>query len=167
MVLSFNQPVNQKSAKQLAALAVQLAKISGEMVEFATCFLAHAATDQNDVSTSKNDKTSSSPPEPEQRRKPASKAEVLASVKAARDVIGQHNQPVEISEIFSDVAARGFVINTTKPVMTYGARIRDYRNRVGLIYLQGFGWWLAERPYPPANYSPANVSRIGKHTNIT
>jgi hypothetical protein len=103
------------------------------------------------------------PPAPEPRRKPASKAEVLASVKAARDVIGQRNQPVQVSALFQEINARGFVINTPKPILTYAARLRDYRTRIGLAYLDGFGWWLVERPYPAANYIPPNVSRIGKH----
>jgi hypothetical protein len=95
--------------------------------------------------------------------KPATKAEVLASVRAAREIIGQENRPVQMGSLFQAVSARGFVINTPKPVLTYAARLRDYRTRVGLTYLDGFGWWPVERPYPPANYTPANVSRIGKH----
>jgi hypothetical protein len=97
------------------------------------------------------------------RRTPASNAEVIASVKAAREVIGQHNKPVHVGTLFREISERGCVIDTPKPALTYGARLRDNRKAIGLTYLEGFGWWLSERPYPPANYMPSSVSRSGRH----
>jgi hypothetical protein len=157
---------NHYSTKRWVQLVAQLAKISADMVEVMTTdFFAETLTPNQTASTQSDTvpPTSAPEPEPQPRQKPASKAEVLASVKVARDVIGLQNQPVQVSALFQEVIARGFVINTPKPVLTYAARLRDYRDRVGLKYLEGLGWWLAERLYPPANYVPTNITRIGKH----
>jgi hypothetical protein len=35
-----------------------------------------------------------------------------------------------------------------------GDALRMYAEQEGLIFLEGHGWWLKERPYPPANYYP-------------
>src|SRR5260370_41676706 len=83
-----------------------------------------------------------SPSEPP-RRKTASKDEVLASVKAVRDVIGNKNRPMQINALFQEISALGFVIDTPKPILTFGARLRDHRTPANLIYLKGFGWSLA------------------------
>ena len=149
-----------KSAKRLADLAAQLAKQSAELIELASALLAEPPTANpcavGDTGKAPETATPVRPP-------PASKTEVIASVKAAREVIGLHNKPVQIGTLFREINARGYIIETQKPVFTYGARLRDHRKTIGLTYLQGFGWWLVERPYPPANYTPSSVSRIGRH----
>jgi hypothetical protein len=86
-------------------------------------------------------------------------------VKIARLAIGAQNKPLNLDVLYSEACARGFHINTNKPTQTYGARLRDRRKRVGLIYLKGHGWWLSERPYSPANYIPSTTSRAVMHMN--
>jgi hypothetical protein len=93
------------------------------------------------------------------------KHEVLESVKVARLAIGDRNKPLNLDVLYSEACARGFLINTSRPTYTYGARLRDRKKRVGLIFLKGHGWWLSERPYPPANYMPSTTSRAGMHVN--
>jgi hypothetical protein len=154
--------IQKQSAQHLDDFAAFVAKAFVTMVEM-TVVEAEDATVPDQPETTQPDEVEAQAPAPERRRKPASKAEVLASVKAARDVIGQHNQPVKMTALFQDVAARGFIFSTPKPIVTFSARVRDYRKIVGLTYLDGCGWWLTERPYPPANYVPPNISRIGKH----
>jgi hypothetical protein len=153
-----------QSTKRLDEFAAYVAKAFVTMVEM-TNVKSEDVPAPIQAETAQPDEVhvKSSPQVPERRGKPASKAEVLASVKAARDVIGQQNRPVQMGPLFQDIVARGFVISTPKPVSTFAARVRDYRKVVGLTYLDGCGWWLAERPYPPANYAPPNVFRIGKH----
>jgi hypothetical protein len=161
MHYTFHKSPNHASAKKLAELATQLARLSSDMVELASGLLAESVMSNQDSPNVQADNRSTAAPE--SRRKPASKDEVIASVKAARDVIGQHNQPIQVGVLFKEISAKGFIINTPRPVLTYAARLRDNRKRVGLIYLDGFGWWPVERPYPPAQYMPSSISRIGKH----
>jgi hypothetical protein len=159
---SFQQSTNHSSAKRLAELATQLAKMSSDMVELASGLLTDSPVPNYVKAPRSATVSAASAPAPEQQRKPASKAEVIASVKAAREVIGQHNHPVPIGILFKEISARGYVVSTPRPLLTYGARLRDNRRTIGLTYLEGFGWWLVERPYLPANYAPSTISRIGK-----
>lgn len=151
--------------KNLSQLAGQLAKISADVNQLTASLLLSEVDLRNraELPAAQTEPVPLTTPSAEMRPKPASKTEVLASVKVARDVIGQRNRPVQVSDLFKEVRVRGFEIHTAKPVQTYASRIRDYRIRVGLIYLEGFGWWPIERPYPPANYTPVNITRIGKH----
>lgn len=150
---------------RLAECTTLLAKLSADLVELTTDFLTQT-TKLNEEAASRPESVPSPVPRvapaAEHRRKPASKIEVLASVKVGREVIGQQNQPVQVSALYKEVSARGFAINTPRPSLTYSARLRDYRKPVGLIYLKNFGWWLSERPYAPAHYVPTNITRIGK-----
>jgi hypothetical protein len=141
-----------------------LAKISADLVEVTSDLLIQKAQFDGGTVPQAEPVTEPRSSAPQQgQSKPASKAEVLASVKAGREVIGQQNRPVQVSILYREISVRGFVIGTREPVSTYAARLRDYKKRVGLIYLEGFGWWLIERPYPPANYVPESVIRIGKN----
>lgn len=156
--------IPHNTAIRLSKCATLLAKVSSDLVELASDLLIQSS--KSDGSTARRQEEATSPSSstsPRDQAKPASKAEVLASVKAAREVIGQENRPVHVSVLYREVNARGFVIRTLKPVLTYGSRLRDYKKRVGLIYLDGFGWWLVERPYPAANYTPESIIRIGKN----
>jgi hypothetical protein len=153
------------SVKRLAELATHFAKLSIDMVEMTTSLLVEPPIADATETTRFDPAAPTSPTSPSEppRRKAASKDEVLASVKAVRDVIGNKNRPMQINALFQEISALGFVIDTPKPILTFGARLRDHRTPANLIYLKGFGWWLAERPYPAANYIPPNVTRIGKH----
>ena len=147
--------------KRQAEIAAISAKAAADMAEVTAFILSYHR--MHDLNSSKTAAHDHQPAPPRIRRPaPASKEEVLASVKVAREVIGQQNRPVQISELYQEVTARGFVIKTPKPVLTYGARLRDYRKQVGLTYLDGLGWWPVERPYPQANYNPANALRVAK-----
>jgi hypothetical protein len=156
-------PISHNTVIRLSKCATLLAKVSADLVEVSSALLMQTS-EVNDVPP-RQEEVAETPlsASGKNQAKPASKAEVLASVKAGRDVIGQQNRPVQISTLYREVSLRGFVINRQKAVSTYAARIRDYKKRVGLIYLEGFGWWLIERPYPPANYTPESVIRIGKN----
>jgi hypothetical protein len=157
-------PISHNTVVRLSKCATLLAKVTADLVEVSNALLMQTS-EVNDVAPPRQEEVAETPSatSAKHQTKPASKAEVLASVKAGRDVIGQQNRPVQISILYREVSLRGFVIKRQKAVSTYAARIRDYKKRVGLIYLEGFGWWLIERPYPPANYAPESVIRIGKN----
>jgi len=156
--------ISHNNAVRLSKCATLLAKVSADLVEVTSDLLMQTSR-ANDGTPPRQPEVTETPSSAsaKDQAKPASKAEVLASVKAGRDVIGQQNRPVQVSILYREVSGRGFVIRRQKPVSTYAARIRDYRKRVGLIFLEGFGWWMVERPYPPANYVPESIIRIGKN----
>jgi hypothetical protein len=89
----------------------------------------------------------------------------IRSVEIAREVIGVANKPLPIDILYKTAQTQGFVTNTKKPNMTYGARIRDQKARVGLTFLKGFGWWLEERPFAAAKYFPSTNGRASSHVN--
>ena len=32
--------------------------------------------------------------------------------------------------------------------------LETHGDAAGLVFLEGYGWWLKNKPYPPANYYP-------------
>jgi hypothetical protein len=84
---------------------------------------------------------------------------ILESVKAARIAIGTANKPLQLEALHEYAKANGFQIFTPDPKGTYSARLRDKAHRVGLVFLKGYGWWLSERPYEPANYRPGTPAK--------
>jgi len=85
------------------------------------------------------------------------------SVVAARRKIEEAGKPQPLDKLFDHIRTSGFRINTNKPRSTFGARLRDYSGRVGIIYLKGNGWWLSDRPYKPASYSLNSPTGHGDH----
>jgi hypothetical protein len=91
--------------------------------------------------------------------------EVAKSVDVAREIVNASGKPLMLAQLFHQVRARGYLVNTRDPQKTYSARLRDHADRVGLIYLRGHGWWLKERPYIDGNYVPMIASRMDQHVN--
>lgn len=81
------------------------------------------------------------------------------SVKAARAAIERAKKPLMLQPLYAMVASKGFSIKTDTPTDTFGARLRDCSKEVGLVFLQGHGWWLRERPYKAADYRPSAPTR--------
>ena len=140
----------QKALARQAEITSALAKISADLIGIGT-FLASYHKMLAIQPTS-----GSSVQIEQQKQRQVDRVDplVLESVKIARIAIGAANKPLPLGVLYDDARAKGFQILSENPRGTYGARLRDHHKRIGLIFLRKFGWWLSERPYEPANYSP-------------
>jgi hypothetical protein len=94
-------------------------------------------------------------PKPQRQTQPANNdPAVRASVVAAREIIERVGKPCSVAMLYQETAARGFAIYTRNPLLTFSARLRDYKEELGLVYLKGHGWWLLEKVYKPASHRP-------------
>ena len=71
-----------------------------------------------------------------------------------REIIYEANRPLTRSGLLKALDERGIPIggtNRSKNMGTIMWRLSD-----DFVSLEGFGYWLRDRPYPPAGYDPAD-----------
>lgn len=78
--------------------------------------------------------------------------------KHAREIILDAGRPVPRKELFEDLASRGIHIHGKDPEMVLSTMM--WRMPQDFIRLAGYGYWLRELPYAPANYEGARAFAI-------
>jgi hypothetical protein len=74
---------------------------------------------------------------------------------AAREIIAERGEPISRADLFKALAERGIKIQSeSDPEMVLSTMLWRTRNRV--VRLKTGGYWLPERPWPPAGYNPEN-----------
>ena len=74
---------------------------------------------------------------------------------AARDVIRQAGHPMIRPDLMRALRERGVFIEGTNPDVVLSTMLH---RTVGLVkHLKGFGYWLHDEPYPPADYIPGQT----------
>jgi hypothetical protein len=80
---------------------------------------------------------------------------------AARRVIQERGEPVSRADLFKALAERGVeIVSGSDPEMVLSTML--WRMQDQIVRLKSGGYWLAERPYPPAAYDPANTEELVK-----
>jgi len=75
-------------------------------------------------------------------------------VAAAARVIREKGHPMSRRDIHAALSARGIVVRGADEVKALGTML--WRSGVGVLtQLEGYGYWLADEPYPLAGYDPA------------
>lgn len=72
---------------------------------------------------------------------------------AALSLIRAAGKPLGRQELYDELTAKGLVIHGKDPVMVFSTML--WRERSRIARLRGFGYWPADKPYPPAQYFPA------------
>ena len=82
------------------------------------------------------------------------KSETQKTVDTVREIIEAEGKPMPLGQIFRALTDRGISMPGKNPRNTLGARLS---NSEAVVPLPGFGWWLVERPFGPANYPPSDA----------
>jgi hypothetical protein len=73
-------------------------------------------------------------------------------VEASRRIVSEHGSPLGRSELYKKLGERGIVLNGSDPEMVLSTML--WRSKERIIRLPRCGYWMTERPYPIARYSP-------------
>lgn len=76
---------------------------------------------------------------------------VEASVDDAIRIMATQKDPVPIGFIVNGLIKRGHKFPSQNPNGTMGGRLRDYKNKKGLMHVRGYGWWLKARHHTTHN----------------
>lgn len=73
-------------------------------------------------------------------------------IKAAKEILLNSPHPMSRSELLKRLTAEGVEVIGTNPANTLGTTL----SRAPTVFtnLKGFGYWLVDRAYGPASYSP-------------
>lgn len=71
---------------------------------------------------------------------------------AVLQLIAEAGVPLTRAELFDRLTAKGYRIEGKNPLMVFSTMLWRERNRIAR--LRGFGYWPADKSYPPAQYSP-------------
>lgn len=87
-------------------------------------------------------------------------SETQKTVDMVREIIAESGHPVPLGSLYRALKNRGMDMPGKKPANTLGARLS---NSAEVVSLRGFGWWLAEKPYPLGDYKPPDAEPADDH----
>jgi hypothetical protein len=77
---------------------------------------------------------------------------------ACLELISRAEKPLSRAELFDGLAERGLAIDGQNPLMVFSTML--WRERSRIARLRGYGYWPADKAYPPASYYPAEPTLI-------
>ena len=72
-------------------------------------------------------------------------------------ILDEVRRPMSRDELFDALKTRGEEIVGKDPMMVFSTMMWRMQDR--FVRLPGFGYWLADKPWPPARYTPAQSSK--------
>lgn len=90
------------------------------------------------------------PDSPRRRVRNPSREEVVDASLAA---INEAGVPMSRQQLFQAVTERGIDIQGKNPLMVFSTML--WRTQERIVRLRPYGYWPADKPYPPADYFPA------------
>lgn len=73
---------------------------------------------------------------------------------AARKVIEDAGKPIMREDLFPALIEKGLIIEGSDPLMVLSTMLWRMKEVIALVRLRGGGYWLADKPWPPAGYDP-------------
>lgn len=73
-----------------------------------------------------------------------------AVTEAALELIAERGEPIGRSELYKLLTERGLIIRGKEPEMVLSTMLWRMKDRI--VRLKGGGYWIADRPYEPAQY---------------
>ena len=67
-------------------------------------------------------------------------------------LIAEVGRPIGRTELFEQLVARGMRLEGKNPLMVFSTML--WRERERIVRLRGFGYWPADKRFPPAKYDP-------------
>lgn len=73
-------------------------------------------------------------------------------------IIESVGRPMSRSELFKSLKDRGIHLHGKNPEMVLSTML--WRSTDTIVRLQPHGYWLADKPYPPAGYDPVELAKV-------
>jgi hypothetical protein len=97
----------------------------------------------------------------QKKRRAAGNPKKEEVAEAARRIIEERGEPISRADLFKALARRGMeIVSGNDPEMVLSTML--WRMQDQIIRLKSGGYWLAERPYEPAGYAPADTERLAR-----